>query len=381
MVTFRVAPPAQRLRPWVAVMLASATLLAACHNATRIEDTRPGAVSFVVDQSTAHGGQPRIAITEQSRWRFEIPLLCDGQEFVEQNNSAKVRYRPNVATFVVGVVVGTLGAIATASSWTSDGRSNNPLSYAGPIGIATGGVLMIGPWIGNGEVEIPGSTEKRPRFKRQGECGSRPIAARTALLEFRGVRVFGTVSDDGEFSVSPYQFVDAFDAGKIPAFDITATLATATGIQQVTTVIDASVLASRKQAFLRTADFDAHIEPFRLVPNFDRPLLRTSLTTVSGAPALRVVVAATNTGPGDAWALRAHIVANVPDVDGRLIYLGHVAKGATVQRELLIPLDQAGAERLRGGELSLSLDFADAYGTAPSVPTRFVGAVLNDAPR
>ncbi len=362
-------------------MLAAATLLAACHNATRIEDTRPGAVSFVVDQTTAHRGLPRIAITEQGRWRFEIPLLCDGQEFVEQSNSAKVRYRPNVATFVVGVIVGTLGVIATASSWTSDGRSTNPLSYAGPLGIATGGVLMIGPWIGNGEVEIPGATTTRPRFKRQGECGSRPIAARTALLEFRGVRVFGAVNDNGEFSVSPYQFVDAFDAGKIPAFDITATLTTATGIQQLTTVLDASVLASRKPAFLGSAEFDARIEAFRIVPNFDRPKLRTSLTSVGGVPALRVVVAVTNTGPGEAWALRAHIVANVPDVDGRVIYLGHVAKGATVQRELLIALDEAGAQRLRGGELSLSLDFADAYGTAPSVPVRFVGAVLNDAPR
>jgi hypothetical protein len=79
--------------------------------------------------------------------------------------------------------------------------------------------------------------------------------------------------------------------------------------------------------------------------------------------------------------LRAHIVANVPDVDGRVIYLGHVPKGSTVQRELLIPLDDEGAARLRGAELSLSLDFSDAYGTAPSVPVRFVGAVLNDAPR
>lgn len=381
MVHFHGNPRAQRLRAWRVGLVTSATLLAACHNVTRIEDTRPGAVSFVVDQTTAHGGQPRITITEQSRWRFEIPLLCDGQEFVEQHNSAKVRYRPNVATFVVGVVVGSLGAIATATSWTSDGRGNNPLSYAGPVGLATGGAFMIGPWIGNGEVEIPGATEKRPRFKGQRECGSRPIAARTAMLEFRGVRVFGTVNDDGEFSVSPYQFVDAFDAGKIPAFDITATLITAVGTQQLTTVLDASVLASRKQAFLRSADFDAHVEPFRIVPNFDRPLLRASLTTVSGVPALRVVVAATNTGPGEAWAVRAHIVANVPDVDGRLIYLGHVAKGATVQRELLIPLDAAGAQRLRGGELSLSLNFADAYGTAPSVPVRFVGAVLNDAPR
>ncbi len=108
MVIFRVEPRAPRLRPWGVVMLTAVASLTACHNATRVEDTRPGAVSFVVDQTTAHGGQPRIAITEQSRWRFEIPLLCEGQEFVEQNNSAKVRYRPNVATFVVGVVVGTL---------------------------------------------------------------------------------------------------------------------------------------------------------------------------------------------------------------------------------------------------------------------------------
>ena len=381
MVNFCADARAQRLSAWLVGVVAAGTLVTACHNVTRIEDTRPGAVSFVVDQPTAHGGLPRIAITDQGRWRFEIPLLCDGQEFVEQRHSAKVRYRPNVATFVLGVVIGTLGVIGTATSWTRDSSSDNPLRYAGPIGVATGGVLMIGPWIGNGEIEVQGATEKRPRIKRQGACGSRPIPARTALLEFRGVRVFGTVNDDGEFSVSPYQFVDAFDAGKIPAFDLTATLTTATGIQQVSTVLDASVLASRKQAFLRTADFDARVEPFRIVPNFDRPMLRTSLTTVAGAPALRVVVAVTNTGPGAAWALRAHLVANVADVDGRVIYLGHVAKGATVQRELLIPLDETGAQRLRGGELSLSLDFADAYGTAPSVPIRFVGAVLNDAPR
>lgn len=356
-------------------------LLAACHNITRIDDTQFGATSFVVDQTTAHGGGPRVAITDTGKWRFEVPLICDGQEFIELTNSAKLRSKPNVATFVVGILATAIGGVATVSSWSSDGRDANPLSYAGPLSIATGGILMVGPWIGNGEVKVPGSTEKRPRFKRQGECGARPIAARTAVLEFRGVRVFGTVNDAGEFAVSPYQFIDAFDAGKIPALDIKATLSTATGTQEIVTVLDASLLAARKAAFLATADFDSQVKPFRVVPEFERPTLRTSLTTVNGAPALRVVVAAKNNGPGPAWALRAHIVANVPDVDGRVIYLGHVPKGSTVQRELLIPLDDEGAARLRGAELSLSLDFSDAYGTAPSVPVRFVGAVLNDAPR
>jgi hypothetical protein len=356
-------------------------IAASCQNISRIDDTVPGRVSFVVDQTTAQGTVARIGFGPNGRLRFETPLFCEGQEFVELTTNTTVRSTPNVATFVVGVVISTVGIAATVRSLSNNGRSNDPLTYLGPVAVATGAALMIGPWFGNGTTDVPGPTEKRPRFKRRGECGARAIAGRAALIEVRGIRVYGSVDDEGLFSVPAYQLVDAFEQSKIPSWDMHATLWTAEGERQINCVLDASVIAANKKYFLKTADFDSSIKSFNLTPQFDRPTLRASLTTVNGTPAVRVVIAMTNSGPGDAWAMRAHLIADVPDIDGRVIYFGAVAAGKSVQRELLIPITSTAEKRLASADVALSVDFADAYGAAPSVPVRFVATMLHDAPR
>jgi hypothetical protein len=134
--------------------------------------------------------------------------------------------------------------------------------------------------------------------------------------------------------------------------------------------------------FLAHADFDAKVEPLKLVPGIAAGTLRASLTTTDHGPALRVVLPLRNDGPGDAWGLRGQIAAPaIPAIDGRIIYVGRLAKGAAVSRELLIPLAATAAAALRNATIELSVELRDAYATAPATPVRFHGTLLGDAPR
>jgi hypothetical protein len=88
-----------------------------------------------------------------------------------------------------------------------------------------------------------------------------------------------------------------------------------------------------------------------------------------------------NDGPGDAWQLRGQIAAPAaPAIDGRMIYIGHLAKGAAVSSELVIPLSRTAAAALRGQAIDVSVELRDAHGTAPTTPVRFRGP-LGDASR
>ena len=81
-----------------------------------------------------------------------------------------------------------------------------------------------------------------------------------------------------------------------------------------------------------------------------------------------------------AYGLRGHVTApNTPSLDGRVLYFGHVAKGAAVTRELLVPL--ASGDALRNANIDLAIELRDAHGTAPTTPVRFRGTILVDAPR
>jgi hypothetical protein len=153
------------------------------------------------------------------------------------------------------------------------------------------------------------------------------------------------------------------------------------GPRTITAVIEARALAADAAAFLRHADFDATLPPLRLVPGLVAGMLRGSLTSTADGPALRVVLPLRNDGPGEAFAVRGQLTAGDPAVDGRVLYVGHLAVGEASARELIIPLATTAAARLRGGNLDLSLELHDGHGTAPTTPVRFRGAVLNDAPR
>jgi hypothetical protein len=150
----------------------------------------------------------------------------------------------------------------------------------------------------------------------------------------------------------------------------------------VTTVIEGGMLAARAPAFLAAAKtFDPKIEPMRLVPGIVPGTLRVSLTSTGDGPALRVVLPIKNDGPGDAWAVRGLIESSTTALDGRVLYIGHLAKGAGLARELLIPLTLPAADSIKGSSIEMSVELRDAHGTAPQNPIRFRGAVLGDAPR
>ena len=184
------------------------------------------------------------------------------------------------------------------------------------------------------------------------------------------------VDRDGRFAVSPYGWIDAYGAASAQAQDVTARIDGDAGPRTITAVLDARDLASHAADFLAHADFDAVIQPLKLVPGVAAGPLRVALVPGDDGPALHVALALRNDGPGDASGLRGQITApGAPAIDGRMIYVGKLSRGAAVTRMLTIPLAATAAAALRGQAIDLSIELRDAHGTAPSTPVQFRGAL------
>src|SRR5262249_22789132 len=135
-------------------------------------------------------------------------------------------------------------------------------------------------------------------------CGARGLKAKSATLTVRGIEIHGGVADDGTFAISPYQLVDAYAPTQVNAWDISAIVDAEGGARTIDAVIDGGSLAAHAQEFLAHADFNAKIEPLRLVPGIVPGTLRASLTSTAAGPAVRVVLPVKNDGPGETWGLR-----------------------------------------------------------------------------
>jgi len=355
--------------------------LVACHVTTQTEITRPNVSQRVVHPEGAVGGHPTIVLTDAAELRFVEALDCPTEDLLSTTTAIEVGTEPNLATFVVGVIATAVGGVMTVRGVTDRDGASNPFTYGGLGSVAVGLPLAIGPWIGTRTELRAGPEAQTSRPGPNVACGSRALPARSATLTIRDVEVHGTVDRDGVFSISPYQLVDAYEVKTAPAWDISAVVDTEHGARTITTVVETGTLAGHAQVFLEHADFDAKIQPLRLVPNVSAGTLRASLTQTATGPALRIVLPVKNDGPGETWGLRGQIASPTKAVDGRMIYLGHVGKGAAVTRELLIPLAPAAADAIRGATIDLSVELRDAHGTAPATPIRFRGAVLGDAPR
>lgn len=355
----------------------------ACHVTTQTEVTHPLASERVVHREGAVGSHPAIVLDAvgEPRLRFVEQLECPTEELLRTSTAIETATEPNLATFVVGVIATAVGGILLVRGVTDRDAASSPFTYAGAGGLVVGLPLTVGPWIGTRTALSPGPEARTSRPGPSVACGSRALPARTATLTIRGTEIHGTVDRDGVFAISPYQLVDAFEVKTSPAWDITAELATDAGPRTITTVIETGALGRGAQAFLAHADFDASIQPLRMVPSITPGTLRASLTSTALGPALRIVLPVRNDGPGDTYALRGQITSPTKAVDGRMLYLGHVAKGETLTRELLIPLASDAADTIRGATIDLAIELRDAHGTAPVTPIRFRGAVLGDAPR
>lgn len=359
-----------------------AIALAGCHVLERNEIVRPGMRERQRSTQPPTARPPTIVVTDAGRLRFVEPLECATEEIVSQVSGTEIQTKPNLATFVVGVVASSLGAVATIRGLSDVDPGGSPFTYAGLALIGAGLPFAVGPWIGNHTELVPSGDHPAVRTPGPPEpCGERAVAARAATLHVRGMEIRGAIDREGVFSVSPYQMIDAFETVSVPTWEVTATIDTDKGLRTVTTQLDGSTFASHAKAFLATADFTTKIEPMRLISGVVAGTLRVSLTTSEG-PAVRVVLPIKNEGPGPAWALRGHISApGVPAIDGRVMYIGAMPKGEAREVTISIPVATETAGALRNTQIDVSVELVDAHGTAPTTPVRFRGPVLVDTTR
>ncbi|CAN5887596.1 hypothetical protein BH11MYX3_BH11MYX3_48600 [soil metagenome] len=353
-----------------------------CHVTRQTEITHPTTDRTIQHPEGAIARRPVLVLAETGALRFVEPLDCPPERIVSSTKALEIETRPNLATFVVGVIATAVGGVMTIGGLANKDGAGNPVTYGGVGLFAVGLPFAVGPWIGLHSELREGETTAPQRVSGPNvPCGSRGLQARTATLNIRGVEVYGAVDSDGAFSISPYQLIDAYAPTTVNAWDISATVDATGGERRIEAVIDGASIATHATEFLAHADFDASVKPLRLVPGIVPGTLRASLTSTAAGPALRVVLPVKNDGPGETWGLRGQLTSSTKAVDGRMLYIGHLAKGEARSRELLIPLTAAAADLIRGAELDLSIELRDAHGTAPATPVRFRGNVLNDAPR
>jgi hypothetical protein len=356
----------------------------ACHTVQRTELTRPtAAIRERAGEPTA--GRPELVLA-QARLRFIAPLACPTRERITAERSIETAVRPNLATFVVGVIATAAGGVL-AIRGASDGDAQSPYLLGGAAALAGGLALAIGPWVGTGTRldAAPSTTHLRPGPPEA--CGDRPVAAGSATLTLRGIEVYGAVDAGGWFGPSPFALIDAFEAlgaGGAAPLAVSARLAPAQGPGAlIEAVLAPGAVAAAARAFLAAAPFAAQIEPLSKVPALTVDPLVVGLATTAAGTEARVGVSVRNAGPGPAFALRGHVVApGAPALDGRVVYLGRVGRGETTASVLEIPVRPEVAAALRAAPLELSLELRDAHGTAPTAPIRFRGvlAELTAAP-
>jgi hypothetical protein len=341
---------------------------AGCHVVARTETLRPSQLERIPHRDQPRPGPPALVLTGTGELRFVETLACPTEELVATTGTVEVATRPNLATFVVGVIATSAGGVLLAQS-----IGNGELDPAGGAGMAflAGGLpLAIGPWLGNGTRLEPGP--QRPPERRPGPnepCGERPLVVSGAVVHMDpgSLEVRGAIDANGTFEVSPFAVADAFYAHTFGSLELRATLDDG---RTIIGTIDGGALTRAAPAFLAKAGIDARVEPMQLVPDLSGGTLRARLDT----GAVTLVLALHNAGPGPAWAVRGRVIAHeVPAIDGRVMYIGAMAKGATITRELVIPMPAAAAAALHGTTVDIAIELQDAHRTAPATPVRYRG--------
>jgi hypothetical protein len=341
--------------------------LAGCHVTSTSEVTRYGAIEHVRHPEGAVARRPAIELGDAGALRFVEPLECPTEELVAAHTTTEIATRPNLATFIVGVVATAVGGTLAVRGAFGD---TGPATWGGIAGVAVGLPLAIGPFTGN-HVELREGAAIAP-VRRPGPseaCGDRPLAATSATLTIHGREVYGAI-DHGVFAVSAFELADAYQP-TIASLDFTAIVDGLAGPRTISGVLDGAAVASRAAAFLASAPFDAKIEPLRAVPEV---VAKPPVVALADG-AVRIAIALENRGPGDAFGLRGAITASHPAIDGRILYIGKLARRASVTRELAIPISRAAADALRGSEVDVAIELRDAHGTAPTTPLHFRGAL------
>lgn len=359
--------------------LCALALLAACHTSVRYTDTRTG------ETRTERRGAPRalppaVIVTDRGTLRFVEPLACAVDSITDLATFEVERTRPNAATLVVGLIVTAAGVIAGANGLASDDPGATPFTYLGLAGVLAGAPLAIGPLVGNSTARHPAGVQAVRRPAAEERCGEQPMAVSHATIRWSGLRVEGDVAADGTFARSPFELVDAFAVGELPALALAIDLAHGGGTLRLDAVVDAGDLARARDGFFASRGLDGtviSIAQMQKVPQLEAGHLGVALAP---GPAIRVSLPVDNVGPGDAYGVRMILTSSSPEVDGRIVYLGRVPARAHAVFDATFPLSRDGAAEISGGAVTFAAFVRDAHDTAPTTPVRFRGAVLRTGP-
>lgn len=348
---------------------------AGCHVTARTEITHTVASRSEPHAETARP-LPATAVLADGAIRFVEPLVCGSDAVVEVEPEVQRATRPNLATFVVGVIATVGGGVAAISGLTGDDPSGDPLTYAGGAGVAVGLPLVIGPWLGNHTESEPAPNRTERRTGPEVPCGSRPIAGGFALVTIGQRQAYAAVGDDGALAVSPFTWIDAFDATGGGAFAIKAELRDRGETTHVVEkVFEAGALAAWRESFLAATRLDVSAGALRAVPRISAGAIRVGHVLIGSQATLHIVVPIANAGPGDGWQVRAVISAASPELDGRIVYFGHVPAKATTTGELWLPISPEADDAIRRSPLDLAFKLVDAHQTMPDGALVFHGTI------
>lgn len=366
-----------RVRARVVVALAA---LASCHSSIQFQDTRQGETRRERRADPPRALAPTVMVTADGRLRFVTPLLCRYDTVTDLATFDVERIRPNSATVVVGVIAAAVGVVTLATGLASAEPGAAPLTYLGAGGLAVGVPLVIGPLLGNSTARHPVGVQPLRRPGTDERCGERPVAAERATILWSGLRAEGAVDADGNFAISPFDFVDAFEVGRWPALALAIDLDGAGGRLRLEAVVDASELARARDGFFAARGLDGTViavAQMRKVPRLEPGRLAVALAP---GPTLRVSLPLDNVGPGDAYGVRLVLSSSHPEIDGRVLYLGRIAANGHAGFAAAIPLSREAERAVSAGGATLSALVRDGHDVSPTTPVRFRGAVLRTGP-
>lgn len=345
-----------------------------CHTYARYDDTVAGDTRERKREGAARVLEPTIEVTRGGMLRFAEPMVCTYDVVVEQSNYRVTRTQPNMATFIVGLITMSAGAVALISGLSDSEPGSAPATYLGVGGLAVGLPFAVGPFLGNGRERVHTGDGETVQGTKDLACGSRPVAATTALVRSGKRQLFGGVKD-GVFAVSPFTFVDAFALHKLSGLELSAELFDDAGDRRTMNVtLDAAALARGRDGFFAGLGIDGTVEPLQKVPRVIATDLVVTRVLADGQPAIEVSVRVENRGPGTAHGVRGSLSSSNPQLDGRMLYVGRLAAGATANPRALV-LMRADAAAL--GDARIAVTLYDAHATTSDVPLEFRGAVLN----
>jgi hypothetical protein len=344
-----------------------------CHSSIRFQDTRTGEV-----RTERRDEAPRVlpvtaTVDDTGRLRLVEPLVCATDTVTDVASFEVERIRPNAATLIVGVIATGAGLVAAATGALAEDRA--ALGYGGAGAMAIGLPLVIGPLVGNHTARNPTGVQQVRRAGAAEPCGERAVGGGHATVLYSGLHLEGAVDGDGVFALSPFDVVDAFEPRQ-QALDLAIDLARADGVIRVDALVPASVLASARAGFLAARHVDAEVPPLATLDKLARYEAGPLAASLAPGPSLRVALPLTNAGPGRGYGVRVVLASSNLELDGRVLYVGALAPGATTTLSLTIALSTEGARAAAGPDFTLAALIRDGHGLAPSTPVRLRGVVL-----